>query len=156
MNFEYLVQKLQRILQAAPAAAFDLALKTLCEPCSNVIKSMNAMSDALNHLQLDDCKAATVIAARAMDPFTDNAKIHAEAQKDFSLERGIQDLGQKLNDIWNANDKKPDQPSSVLTSACPQPIQDIFAAAGSHAHPEYLQEEGLPGQLRRPCAGPHR
>ena len=131
MNFEYLVQKLQRILQAAPAAAFDLALKTLCEPCSNVIKSMNAMSDALNHLQLDDCKAATVIAARAMDPFTDNAKIHAEAQKDFSLERGIQDLGQKLNDIWNANDKKPDQPSSVLTSACPQPIQDIFAA-GRH------------------------
>ncbi len=103
MNFEYLVQKLQRILQAAPAAAFDLALKTLCEPCSNVIKSMNAMSDALNHLQLDDCKAATVIAARAMDPFTDNAKIHAEAQKDFSLERGIQDLGQKLNDIWNAH-----------------------------------------------------
>ena len=37
MNFEYLVQKLQRILQAAPAAAFDLALKNLCEPCSNVI-----------------------------------------------------------------------------------------------------------------------
>ena len=33
MNFEYLVQKLQRIIQAAPAAAFDLALKNLCEPC---------------------------------------------------------------------------------------------------------------------------
>jgi conjugative transfer pilus assembly protein TraH len=144
MNFEYLVQKLQRILQAAPAAAFDLALKTLCEPCSNVIKSMNIMSDALNHLQLDDCKAATVIAARAMDPFTDNAKIHAEAQKDFSLERGIQDLGQKLNDIWNANDKKPDQPSSVLTSACPQPIQDIFALAGSTLLQNIFKKKGYP------------
>ncbi len=144
MNFEYLVQKLQRILQAAPAAAFDLALKTLCEPCSNVIKSMNAMSDALNHLQLDDCKAATVIAARAMDPFTDNAKIHAEAQKDFSLGTGIQDLGQKLNDIWNANDKKPDQPSSVLTSACPQPIQDIFASAGSTLLQNIFKKKGYP------------
>ena len=39
LNFEYLVQKLQRILMSGGAVAFDLALKTLFEPCSTSIKS---------------------------------------------------------------------------------------------------------------------
>ena len=144
MNFEYLVQKLQRILQAAPAAAFDLALKNLCEPCSNVIKSMEAISDSLNSLQLDDCKASTVLAAKIMDPFTDNAKIHAEARKEYALGKGIQDLPQKLTDIWKSNDNKDDQPGSDLTSECPQPIKDTFATAGSTLLQKIFEKRGYP------------
>ena len=144
MNFEYLVQKLQRILQAAPAAAFDLALKNLCEPCSNVIKSMNTMSDALNALQLNDCKAGTVLAARMMEPFTDNPKIHAEARSEFALGKGVHDLRQRLTDIWNGNNKKDDQPSADLTSECPQPIKNTFATVGSTLLQKIFQERGYP------------
>jgi conjugative transfer pilus assembly protein TraH len=144
MNFEYLVQKLQRILQAAPAAAFDLALKNLCEPCSNVIKSMEAISDSLNSLQLDDCKASTVLAAKLMDPFTDNSKIHAEARKEYALGKGIQDLPQKLTDIWKSNDNKDDQPASELTSECPQPIKDTFATPGSTLLQKIFEKRGYP------------
>jgi len=49
-DFNYLVQKLEHILQGAPAVAFDLALNVLCEPCSKAIKSMESIADQLNHM----------------------------------------------------------------------------------------------------------
>jgi conjugative transfer pilus assembly protein TraH len=67
MNFNYLVQKLERILQGAPAVAFDLALNVLCEPCSKAIKSMESIADQLNHMSLDECKASKAVAAYTLD-----------------------------------------------------------------------------------------
>jgi len=61
MNFDYLVQKLQRVLQAAPAVAFDLALNTLCSPCSTIMKAMESIGNQLNQLQFDECKAAKTL-----------------------------------------------------------------------------------------------
>ena len=58
MNTDYLVNKLQAILTGAPAVAFDLALKTLCEQCSNTIKNFEALADNLNSMQLDECAAS--------------------------------------------------------------------------------------------------
>ena len=58
MNTDYLVDKLQAILTNASAVAFDLALKTLCEQCSNTIKNFEALADKLNSLQIDECAAA--------------------------------------------------------------------------------------------------
>ena len=47
LNVNYLVQKFQKILQAAPAMAFDLALSTLCQQCSNIMKSLEALANEL-------------------------------------------------------------------------------------------------------------
>jgi conjugative transfer pilus assembly protein TraH len=58
MNTDYLVDKLQAILTNASAVAFDLALKTLCEQCSNTIKNFEALADKLNSMQIDECAAA--------------------------------------------------------------------------------------------------
>ena len=58
MNTDYLVNKLQAILAGAPAVAFDLALKTLCEQCSNTIKNFEALADKLNSMQFDECAAS--------------------------------------------------------------------------------------------------
>ena len=58
MNTDYLVDKLQGILTGAAAVAFDLALKTLCEQCSNTIKNFEAIADKLHSMQLEECAAA--------------------------------------------------------------------------------------------------
>ena len=47
----------RRILSNAAGVAFDLALKTECEMCSNTIKNLEAISDTLNNLQMNECAA---------------------------------------------------------------------------------------------------
>lgn len=144
LNFEYLVQKLQRILQAAPAAAFDLALKNLCEPCSNVIKSMNAASDALNSLQLDDCKAAKVLAANIISPFTDNPKIKQEAEKRHDILGGIEDLPQKITEIWKSNDGKGQRTTNELLEGCPSDIKTIYNTPGASILEQMMGKRNFP------------
>lgn len=55
MNPEYLVQALQNIMTAAPAYAFKLALQNLCDPCDDVMTSIQQMSQALNSIAMDEC-----------------------------------------------------------------------------------------------------
>lgn len=58
LNPDMLVKKFQRILQNSAGVAFDMALQTLCPKCSEIMKSMEQLSNMLNGLALDDCKAA--------------------------------------------------------------------------------------------------
>ena len=142
MNFEYLVQKLQRILQAAPAAAFDLALKNLCEPCSNVIKTMNAMSDALNSLQLDDCKAGKVIAANIVDPFLDADKKLPAAEKNYDMFKGIYELPHKITEIWTSREGKGERTKTEMIEGCPAGVKEIYNTPGTTILSNILSKKG--------------
>lgn len=55
LNPEYLVQKTQGMLQAAPFIAFDMALNTLCPSCSEILKKAESIIDTLNQIQLSEC-----------------------------------------------------------------------------------------------------
>ena len=147
LNFDYLVQKLQKILQAAPAAAFELALKDLCEQCTEVMNVMNDMSDFLNSLQLNDCQASKVLAAKVMTGFTDNPKIEAESQKNFILGEGIGDLYDKINnDITSQNGGSQVPNESAMFSGCPQELQDIFLTPGESILQAVGEKKGYPAQ----------
>jgi conjugative transfer pilus assembly protein TraH len=61
LNFDALVQKLQKILQAAPAMAFDLALGVLCEQCKTIMHDLEQFSNMINSLNMDSCKATKAI-----------------------------------------------------------------------------------------------
>lgn len=131
LNFEYLVQKLQRILQSAPAAAFDLALNELCEPCAKTIKSLEALADYLNSIQLDDCKASTAMVAKLMDPFTNNSEIQAAADADFVQSQGIDDLWHRLTDHWKSTEGETKASHEQKTDECPESIKAVFDKQGS-------------------------
>ncbi len=86
LNADYLVQKLQNMMNAAPAVAFDMALNTLCSQCAKTLKALEAISDRLNQLQFDDCKATkAVIATIASGLTTGNAHKVAEAEKTHDI-----------------------------------------------------------------------
>ncbi|MHB1702778.1 MAG: conjugal transfer protein TraH [bacterium] len=57
LNFQYLVQKLQGILQAAPAFAFEIGLKVLSEQAGGVMNDLEAATNAVNDLNLNSCKS---------------------------------------------------------------------------------------------------
>ena len=135
LNFEYLVTKLQRIMQAAPAAAFDIALNVLCEPCSKTIKSLEAITNTLNNLQLDECKAGRALVATMVPPSLADTKDKqaklASIQGDFLQSSGLNDLWKSINDQTNANSNKPVTNMKQALAGCPQDIKDVFGTSGS-------------------------
>jgi conjugative transfer pilus assembly protein TraH len=140
MNVNYLVQKLQNIMSAAPAAAFDIALKTLCPQCSDTIKSLEALADRLNQLQLDDCKASKAMVAAIAQPFVSDTKEQGELATtitDFMTTSGVSNLYTDVkNDIGNiitsASGNKPPNGNTIASSStamaagCPADYLAIF------------------------------
>lgn len=133
MNFEYLVQKLQRILMSAGAAAFDLALKTLCEPCSSTIKSLDSLANQLNAMQLDECSAAQGVRAILDDGTGGFASTETmagrltTALKENKISQGVSELFQSITEQDRANRNTP-RPADVAqaVSACNADLKNVF------------------------------
>jgi hypothetical protein len=58
---EYLVQAFQNIMSAAPAFAFDIALKVLCEQCYEIKTSLESIANLVNQMAMDECGAARAL-----------------------------------------------------------------------------------------------
>ncbi len=72
LDEEFLVQKLENAMQAAPAIAFDMAIKTVTKEFSESLAKFEQIANQLNNLQLDDCAIAksavtTVVEGRYSD-----------------------------------------------------------------------------------------
>ncbi len=156
MNFNYLVQKLERILQSAPAAAFDLALNVLCEPCSKAIKSMEAIADQLNHMSLDECKASKAVAAYSLDKtgvsdlFSDTNVYESGGElsdwySDYEVTGGLSDSYQSVKQSITASggtsvdNASPDD----LVSGCPREVTALFYSVQGSMLANLNQQIGL-------------
>ena len=147
LDFDYLVEKMQNILQASPAAAFDLALNVLCEPCATTIKSLEAIADQLNKIQLDDCQAAKALIATVADPLisdpSKSAALHEQVSK-FKTASGIGDTWTKIKeeginiyDAWLPPETKNTSPqgtgpsTSPMLKDCPVVVKRVYTKKGS-------------------------
>ena len=137
MNKDYLVNKLQGILSGAAAVAFDLALKTLCEQCSNTIKNFEALSDKLNSMQLDECGAAKELVGVVMD---ENGFHSSEVMrekigtsiKENKLRQGTSEMWDIITKEDQANNNVPKTGDlSKITSGCNADIKATFLTGGS-------------------------
>ena len=137
LNVDMLVAKLQRILSAAPAAAFDIALKTLAPQVADTIKSFEAIVNKLNNLQMDDCKSAKALVATVSSPFSGvmNDSMAAEmnsAKTDFMQSSGANQLWSSIQTTWKAESKNggatPEQKAAANASlaGCPAELKAIF------------------------------
>ncbi|MCL4492852.1 MAG: conjugal transfer protein TraH [Nitrospirae bacterium] len=137
LNVDYLVQKLQRMIQAAPAVAFDIALKVLTQEMSGTVKDFENIINKLNNIQLDECKGAKALVATIAPPgFDDKQGTMAKAVSEFKSSSGIDDLWQSTQKAFRANgDKAPSKeagdPNAGNTSGCPADVKAIFGDTGS-------------------------
>jgi len=60
---EYLVQKLQQMLQAAPAVAFEIALDTYAPQIKTILNELDNLANQINSLNFKSCTAIRGIAA---------------------------------------------------------------------------------------------
>jgi len=131
LNADYLVQKLQRIMSAAPAAAFDIALKTLAPQVSETIGKLENLSNKLNNIQLDECKSARAMVATIASPFTNNAQQGemAAIQADWWSSTGAGDLWTEFQKQRKADGDKPDPAASAGSmSGCSADFKAVFAS----------------------------
>jgi conjugative transfer pilus assembly protein TraH len=138
LDADYLVDKLQRILAAAPAAAFDIALKTLAPQVADTIKGLESIINKLNGLSLDDCKASKALVATLADysPLKNDA-MQAEidsAQADFMVTSGASGLYDKFQSLKKGEfkDSPGSSPSSKAASnasmaGCPAKLKSLFS-----------------------------
>ena len=145
LNADYLVDKLQSMMNSAPAVAFDLALNTMCEQCAKSLNTLEALSDRLNQLQFDDCKASKATVYTLAEGLTTGAageRVSAkktEAVADFAQSTGLNDFwtdiknigGNNANTTAGAFSNVAGVPESAQVSACPAAVRNLFFSSGS-------------------------
>jgi len=89
---EYLVEKFENILQAAPALAFSMALKAHCETCEDVMNKLEATSSFLNSIQVNDCRMANQVAKLVTG---DNPEFFENVLEEATGSRSLEDAVEK-------------------------------------------------------------
>lgn len=124
---EYLVEKFERIIQAAPSFAFEMAMQEYCKPCSSAMQTMTQITDYLNSIQVNDCRMAKQIAAIPvkgdMTVFDD---MKEKAMQGYAIGEGILKNTQNVDEELEAADGKSPVDTRELVASCPASFKTVF------------------------------
>ena len=70
----YLVSFAKKVISAAPAMAFQMALQTFCSSCEGIMNKLTSLANTINGLNMNSCQAAGTIAGAGMKMLTDYAQ----------------------------------------------------------------------------------
>ena len=130
---DYLVQKLETILQAAPAVAFQYLLETLDEKMGNIISKMEAATNFLNSIQVNDCRMANRLVQIAKGD--DNMSgIIEEMTGSKSVREGFAKSWQQSREKIQANKGNPTEDLKDALANCPTEVTDIFQTGSLLQH----------------------
>lgn len=128
-NFDYLVDKFQRLIQAAPIVAFQIALNTLSSALNTNLNQVEKIINDLNNIQLNECSL--------LKPFTtiDLSKNQAgaafeQAATSALKSTGLTTLYHDLEKFSNSDRKVSSASSDVnkedTVKGCPSEIQNLL------------------------------
>jgi conjugative transfer pilus assembly protein TraH len=130
---DYLVQKLETILQAAPAVAFQYLLETLDEKMGNIISKMEAATNFLNSIQVNDCRLANRMVQIAKGD--DNMSGIVEEMTGYkSVREGYAKSWQQSREKIQANKGNPTEDLKDALVNCPAEVTDIFKTGSLLQH----------------------
>ena len=130
---DYLVQKLETILQAAPAVAFQYLLETLDEKMGNILSKMEATTNYLNSIQVNDCRLANRLVQIAKGD--DNMSGVIEEMTGYkSVKAGFAKSYQNSREKIQANANNPTEDLKDALANCPPEVTDIFRTGSLLAH----------------------
>ena len=147
LNFDYLVDKLQRVLQNGGVVAFELALNTLCPECVNVVNNVESIANKLNSMQIDECASAKKTIATLSQDGRDLGRLGDELAtsiKKVELKTGISDLWSGITEDHTARKGVTTAAENKsITEGCPTDIKEMFLANFSGAESSLLQSVGV-------------
>jgi len=129
LDEDYLVQKFQNIIQAAPALAFDIALKVMAKELATSMKGLEGATNWLNNLQLDDCAISNriVTAVSEDDPDVLGAAWN-EITSGVSLESSINKSWDEAQKDIQSGGNNPILDLKDEIADCPSDFKDIFSS----------------------------
>ena len=154
VNPKYLVQQLQTMLQAAPAVAFDIALKTLCEQCSQTLGKIEGIIQKLNSTQFNACKATRAMMVSLVSKMSpewaeQNRAAVDEAHQTLSgYVDMFTDIFEKQQHISPTN-PSTSQPATAqsnykdMTKGCPSDLKDLFATPDTTILEQVAKKSGF-------------
>ena len=128
MNFDYLVQKFQNIISAAPAFAFEYALRSISSQTGSIVDSLESMSNLLNQIQLDDCKASKALGVYLVDQARGNPDALGKAVAKFKQDTGVDDLWKHVQDDFFSRTNPGEttaQENLDVNHDCPRALKDL-------------------------------
>ena len=127
MDPEYLVEKLERSIQAAPAIAFQMAMSEYCKECTNAMNTMEQITDYLNSIQMNDCRLAKGIAAiPAKGDYSYFKEAGEKAMQGYTLLTGQGKNSQDVDDKVRSSGGKAPVDVSQAVSECPAVFKTVF------------------------------
>lgn len=127
LDADYLVDKAQRMMQAAPYIAVDMALKTMSKEFSDTLKAAEDIIGALNGIQLNECQSMKPLVAATLDRNPEGMKnalgemVNAKQVRESSV-RFWQEATEKGKDSGN----RPVADLATEVAGCPADVRDIF------------------------------
>lgn len=151
VNFDYLVQKLQRLIQAAPAIAFKIALNTLSSMLGAELNDIEKIIDMLNSIQLNECAAMKPLMSIDLTKTDQISGQLEQAAKSF-IRTGETDLWSSVQKLFSSSSdssavKKPsggDLSKDETIKGCPQNVKAFLRSASLL---EYLKTKYLSLQI---------
>ena len=123
---EYLVEKFERIVQAAPAFAFQIAMSEFCVQCINGMNTLTSIMDQLNSMQINDCRMSKRLVTAVAEDKNVFKELSAEALGRYSLDEGLsknsQDVAEKVENAGGGSSED----TNVLIADCPDVFREVF------------------------------
>jgi conjugative transfer pilus assembly protein TraH len=136
-DFQYLVQKLQTIMQNAPVIAFEMALGVLSEQLKNTLNQVEEFLNSLNNIQVNDCQASKAMVAYLGSKLSNDKELGEMATK-YLQKSGVTQVYKEAKDVIFSSGGNPAQITGstqpVLEEAiagCSAEIRQVFGTAGS-------------------------
>lgn len=133
LDADFIVQKLENIMQAAPYVAFQMALKTLSHQLSDTITDASEIADMLNSISMDECAIAEGAVQTVVD-ITDGKgfstaqdNILSNMYNEDLLDRALTRNRSETSDNLQANNNNANTDISSTTDNCPVFVDELFA-----------------------------
>ncbi|ELU5848446.1 conjugal transfer protein TraH [Salmonella enterica] len=124
---DFLVEKAQRAMQAAPYVAFDMALKTMCKECADTLGKIEQITNFLNGIQLNECALAKPIATTLVERDPTALKgLWTEATGTKNLDEAVDRMWSDTTSKIKAADDKPIADLKSMISGCPADFRDLM------------------------------
>jgi conjugative transfer pilus assembly protein TraH len=128
LDADYLIDKAQRMMQAAPYVAMDMALKAMSKEFSDTIKSAEALTNTLNSIQLNECSTMKPILTAAMNKDKEGFK---QSLSEIANAKQIKDNAVRLwtdakREITDNDNKSPVDLAEEI-EGCPADIKHFFS-----------------------------
>ena len=123
---EYLVEKFERIVQAAPAFAFQVAMSEFCVQCINGMNTLTSIMDQLNSMQINDCRMSKRLVTSIAEDKNVFKELSAEALGKYSLDEGLRKNSQDVAETVESSGGAAPDDTNVLIADCPDVFRQVF------------------------------